>query len=115
MPIWIRLSHRHSWELAEEQWDAVIDINLKGGWLASKYAIPHLIEQRSGVIIYNSSIGELEGKTPPEEIAEACAGNLLPVPWIETKDVVAAVEYLIWPLNQGGTSPAVVSCSMLVC
>lgn len=134
-----------SYELEEEQWDAVIDINLKGGWLVSKYVIPHLIKQ-GGVIIYNSSVAglrgfnrmshysaskhglvglaksqaielapynvrvvslhptgvntpmndglaELEGTTP-EEIAERSAGNLLPVPWIETEDVVEAVKYL---------------------
>lgn len=135
------LSH----ELEEEQWDAVLDINLKGGWLVSKYAIPYLKKQ-GGVIIYNSSVAglrgfnrmshysaskhglvgltkaqaielapynvrvislhptgvntpmndglaELEGTTP-EEIAERSAGNLLPVPWIETEDVVEAVKYL---------------------
>lgn len=135
------LSH----ELEEDEWDAVVDINLKGGWLVSKYAIPHLIKQ-GGVIIYNSSVAglrgfnrmshysaskhglvgltkaqaielapynvrvislhptgvntpmndglaELEGTTP-EEIAERSAGNLLPVPWIETEDVVEAVKYL---------------------
>lgn len=134
-----------SYELEEEEWDAVIDINLKGGWLVSKYVIPHLIKQ-GGVIIYNSSVAglrgfnrmshysaskhglvgltkaqaielapynvrvvslhptgvntpmndglaELEGTTP-EEIAERSAGNLLPVPWIETEDVVEAVKYL---------------------
>lgn len=36
---------------------------------------------------------ELEGTTP-EEIAERSAGNLLPVPWIETEDVVESVKYL---------------------
>jgi NAD(P)-dependent dehydrogenase (short-subunit alcohol dehydrogenase family) len=35
----------------------------------------------------------LEGKTP-QEIAEASAGNLLPVPWIEPEDVANAVLYL---------------------
>ena len=41
----------------------------------------------------NDGLAELEGTTP-EEIAEASAGNLLPVPWIEPEDVVAAVKYL---------------------
>lgn len=135
-----------SWELSEDEWDSMIGINLKGAWLTSKAVIPQLIAQKSGVIIYNSSVAglrgmrrlahyaaskhalvglaksqaielapydirvvtlhptgvdtpmndglaELEGKTP-EEIAEASAGNLLPVPWIETEDVVSAVKYL---------------------
>lgn len=50
-----------SHELEEDQWDAVVDINLNGGWLASKYVIPYMIAQKSGVIIYNSSIGGLRG------------------------------------------------------
>lgn len=48
-------------ELTEAEWDAMLDINLKGSWLASKYVIPHLIAQKSGVIINNSSIAGLRG------------------------------------------------------
>ncbi|MBO6137066.1 MAG: SDR family oxidoreductase, partial [Lachnospiraceae bacterium] len=36
-------------------------VNLKGGWLTSKYIIPHMIEQKKGVIIYNSSVAGLRG------------------------------------------------------
>jgi len=50
-----------SHELTEEEWDAMIDINLKGSWLTSKYVIPYLIKQQKGVIIYNSSVGGLRG------------------------------------------------------
>lgn len=133
-------------ELTEEAWDKMIEVNLKGPWLVAKYTIPHLIEQKSGVIINNSSIGGLRGmpnlchyaaskwgltgltkswaselapynvrvvsihptgvNTPmndglaemtgrtPREVAEASAGNLLPVPWIEPEDVADAVVYL---------------------
>ena len=41
----------------------------------------------------NDGLAALEGKTP-QEIAEASAGNLLPVPWIEPEDVANAVLYL---------------------
>jgi SDR family mycofactocin-dependent oxidoreductase len=41
----------------------------------------------------NDGLAWLEGKTP-EQIAEASAGNLLPVPWIEPEDVAEAVLYL---------------------
>ena len=54
-------AYGYSWELTEEQWDALIDVNLKGGFLVSKYVIPHLIEKKSGVIIYNSSVAGLRG------------------------------------------------------
>lgn len=133
-------------ELTEEEWDSMIDINLKGAWLVARRVIPVMIRQKSGTIINNSSVAGLrgmrrlshyaaskwgltgltkswalelaphgvrvnsihptgvntpmndglawlEGKTA-EEIAEASAGNLLPVPWIEPEDVAEAVLYL---------------------
>jgi SDR family mycofactocin-dependent oxidoreductase len=42
----------------------------------------------------NDGLAWLEGKTP-QQIAEASAGNLLPVPWIEPEDVAEAVLYLV--------------------
>ena len=50
-----------SHELSESEWDSMVDINLKGGWLVSKFVIPHMIKQNSGVIIYNSSVAGLRG------------------------------------------------------
>ncbi|MBQ6023653.1 MAG: mycofactocin-coupled SDR family oxidoreductase [Clostridia bacterium] len=41
----------------------------------------------------NDGLAAMEGKTP-EEIAEASAGNLLPVPWIEPEDTANLVLYL---------------------
>jgi SDR family mycofactocin-dependent oxidoreductase len=134
-------------ELTESEWDAMIDINLKGPWIVARHVIPHMIAARRGVIVNNSSIAglrgmgrlshyaaskwgltgltkswaielaphnirvvsihptgvdtplndglaEMEGKTP-REIAEASAGNLLPVPWVETSDVAEAVRFLV--------------------
>lgn len=42
-------------ELSVENWDRVIDINLKGVFLGSKYTIPVMLEQGKGVIINNAS------------------------------------------------------------
>jgi SDR family mycofactocin-dependent oxidoreductase len=134
-------------ELTEAEWDAMLDINLKGAWIVARHVIPVMIAARRGVIVNNSSIAGLrgmgrlshyaaskwgltgltkswaielaphgirvvsihptgvdtplndglaamEGKTP-EEIAEASAGNLLPVPWIEASDVAEAVRFLV--------------------
>jgi NAD(P)-dependent dehydrogenase (short-subunit alcohol dehydrogenase family) len=41
----------------------------------------------------NDGLAMLEGKTP-REIAERSAGNLLPMPWIESEDVAGAVVFL---------------------
>jgi NAD(P)-dependent dehydrogenase (short-subunit alcohol dehydrogenase family) len=42
-------------ECTEEEWDLQIDINLKGTFLMSKYALEPMLAQRSGVIVNNSS------------------------------------------------------------
>jgi len=42
-------------ECSEEEWDLQIDINLKGTFLMSKFALPGMIQQGGGVIINNSS------------------------------------------------------------
>ena len=54
-------AYGYSWELSEDEWDTMQDINIRGGWLVSKYVIPHMIEKGSGVIIYNSSVAGLRG------------------------------------------------------
>jgi SDR family mycofactocin-dependent oxidoreductase len=48
-------------ELTEAEWDAMLDINVKGAWLVARRVIPVMIRQRSGVIINNSSIAGLRG------------------------------------------------------
>lgn len=48
-------------ELPEEEWDAMLDINLKGAWMVARRIIPSMIEKRQGVIINNSSIAGLRG------------------------------------------------------
>jgi NAD(P)-dependent dehydrogenase (short-subunit alcohol dehydrogenase family) len=42
----------------------------------------------------NDGLAAMEGRTPLE-IAEASAGNLLPVPWVEASDVAEAVRWLV--------------------
>lgn len=41
--------------LEEETWDQVIDANLKGVFLCSKYAIPHIVKRGGGVVINMAS------------------------------------------------------------
>ena len=48
-------------EVTEEQWDLMLDIDLKGTWLCCKYVIPHMLKQKSGKIINVSSHGGLIG------------------------------------------------------
>lgn len=44
---------------SEEDWDKVIDTNLKGVWLCMKYEIPQMVKQGSGAIVNTSSIAGL--------------------------------------------------------
>ena len=48
-------------EMTEAEWDAVLDVNLKGAWMVARRVIPHLIAARAGVIINNSSVMGLRG------------------------------------------------------
>ncbi len=42
-------------EIDESLWDAVMGVNIKGVYLVSKFVIPHMMEQKSGVILNMSS------------------------------------------------------------
>jgi len=42
-------------DCSEEEWDLTIDVSLKGTFLMSKFALPIMITQGSGVIINNGS------------------------------------------------------------
>jgi NAD(P)-dependent dehydrogenase (short-subunit alcohol dehydrogenase family) len=48
-------------ECTEEEWDDTLDSSLKGSWLMSKYSLPTMIAQRSGVIINQSSGWGIQG------------------------------------------------------
>ncbi|UCE81130.1 MAG: SDR family oxidoreductase [Methanobacteriota archaeon] len=59
-------------ETSEEEWDRVIDINLKGTFLVSRRVIPHMKRQGGGVIVNNSSDAGLVGNA---ECAAYCASK----------------------------------------
>ena len=47
--------------MSEENWDAVINVNLKGVFLATRAVVPQMIRQRSGVILSAASVVGLWG------------------------------------------------------
>lgn len=53
------LSWGRIWEMSEEQWDTVIDVNLNGTWRTVRAAVPAMIEAGNGgsIIIVSSSAG----------------------------------------------------------
>jgi 3-oxoacyl-[acyl-carrier protein] reductase len=44
-----------------EEYDALINANLKSGFLFSRYAVPHMMEQKRGTILFISSVAGLQG------------------------------------------------------
>ena len=47
--------------LSEEEWDRVLDVNLKGVYLGCKYALRAMLAQKGGVIINTASVSGLVG------------------------------------------------------
>jgi 3-oxoacyl-[acyl-carrier protein] reductase len=52
---------RLTWEVPEEAWDLVIDVNLKGTFLMSRAVIPHMRSRRRGRIINMASVAGKRG------------------------------------------------------
>lgn len=48
-------SWAQAWEITDEQWDALLDVDLKGVWQAAKAVAPHMIERKSGSMVFIGS------------------------------------------------------------
>ena len=59
-------------DTSEDEWDKTIDINLKGSFLCTRFVLPFMTKNRSGVII-NVSSGA--GKTGFPDISAYCASK----------------------------------------
>ena len=52
-----------TWDITEEWWDIMLDVNLKGVWLAIKYTVPGMIARnQGGRILITSSVAGLRGE-----------------------------------------------------
>jgi NAD(P)-dependent dehydrogenase (short-subunit alcohol dehydrogenase family) len=47
----VDLERRPFWEIASEEWDRVLAVNLRGPWLCSKALLPHLRDAGRGAIV----------------------------------------------------------------
>jgi NAD(P)-dependent dehydrogenase (short-subunit alcohol dehydrogenase family) len=70
----------------EENWDRVVDTNLKGPWLCMKHAIPHMAKQKRGVIVNVTSAAAIRSFQYLAIYSAAKAG-------LAALTRVAAVEY----------------------
>ena len=53
--------HKTLLETTEQEWTHTMDVNVKGIYLMSKYAIPHMVERDGGAIVNTASIYGLVG------------------------------------------------------
>jgi len=92
-------------ETSEEDWDAVLDVNLKSVFLGSKRVIPEMLKQGHGKIISIASIAGLVGF---ENIGHYCAskGGIIAL----TREM--ALEYAKRNINVNCIAPGVIKTAM---
>lgn len=57
-----------------DDWDQVIQVNLRGAFLCTRFVMPHLIKQRSGRVVNISSVVGISGNPGQANYAAAKAG-----------------------------------------
>lgn len=64
------------WEMSEEDWDKVIDVNLTAAWKSAKAVVPQMIKQESGSIIMISSVDAFDAESESTAYGVSKAGVL---------------------------------------
>ncbi len=92
-------------ETLESDWDAVLNVNLKGVFLCSKKVIPEMLKQGKGKIVNISSIAGLVGFN---QIGPYCAskGGIIAL----TREM--ALEYALQRINVNCIAPGVIKTAM---
>jgi 3-oxoacyl-[acyl-carrier protein] reductase len=76
---------RMVWNMSEEEWDAVVDVVLKGTFGCTKFAAAHMRQKRKGRIINIVSQAGLDGNSGQPNYSAAKAGVIdlrSHVPWL---------------------------------
>ncbi|MGQ9588451.1 MAG: SDR family NAD(P)-dependent oxidoreductase [Thermoplasmata archaeon] len=97
---------RFAEDMTEEEWDWLIDTNLKGTFLVSKYAIPQMKRQGGGVIINNSSDAGLVGN-------RACPAYCASKGAITVMTKAMALDYAKMNIRVNCVNPGTINTPML--
>jgi len=60
--------------MSEKEFDDVINVNLKGTWLCSKYALKYMVKQKKGKIVNISSVSGIIGNAGQSNYSASKAG-----------------------------------------
>ena len=93
-------------EQTEANYDAVMDVNVKGVWLSMKYEIPRMLKQGGGAIVNCSSVAGLIGFP---NLAIYIASKHAVVGLTKT----AALEYSAQGIRINAVNPAVIDTEMV--
>ncbi|MDO9537747.1 MAG: 3-oxoacyl-ACP reductase family protein [Thermoplasmata archaeon] len=99
--------HLKSWELGEEDWHRVMDVNVTGTFLVTKAFTPHMIEKKSGRIVNISSCVAFTG-TDHEVHYAASKGAVFSL----TKSL--ALELAQYGINVNAIAPGYIETDMVV-
>lgn len=93
-------------DTTEEEWDLVIDVNLKGTFLVSKYAVQYMKRQGGGAIINNSSDAGLVGN-------RSCAAYCASKGGVTIMTKAMALDYAKDNIRVNCVNPAVIDTPMV--
>jgi len=93
-------------DCTEENWDRIININLKGVWLCMKYAIPQMLKHGGGAIVNTASVAGLVG-VPGGSAYSAAKGGVVQL----TRTV--ALEYAKAGIRVNAVCPGAIRTPMV--
>lgn len=96
---------QYSWDITEEEWDFVMNVNAKGCFLVCKHVIPHLMSRKQGKIVNVASMGGIFGAPL---LAHYCASKFAVVGLTES----IAKELAPYGINVNDVCPGYVHTSM---